>query len=65
MPPLEAAGYSVTAQEYISPVETPKNLLIKAFKDGKNRERAKKEYLELKKMLGINPKLETLINLEA
>lgn len=62
---LEAAGYSVTAQEYISPVETPKNLLIKAFKDGKNRERAKKEYLELKKMLGINPKLETLINLEA
>lgn len=62
---LEAAGYSVAAQEYISPVETPKNLLIKAFKDGKNRERAKREYFELKKMLGINPKLETLINLEA
>ena len=62
---LEAAGYSVTAQEYISPVETPKNLLIKAFKDGKSSEKATKEYFELRKMLGINPKLETLINLEA
>lgn len=62
---LEASGYSVTAQEYISPVETPKNLLIKAFKDGKNAKKATREYYELKKMLGINPKLETLIKLEA
>ncbi len=62
---LEASGYSVTAQEYISPVETPKNLLIKAFKDGKNAKKATKEYFELKKMLGITPKLETLIKLEA
>lgn len=61
---LEASGYSVTAQEYISPVETPKNLLIKAYKDGKNAQTATKEYFELKKMLGIKPKLETLINLE-
>ena len=58
---LEASGYSVIAQEYISPVETPKNLLIRAFKDGKNAQTAKKEYFELKKMLGIKPKLETLI----
>lgn len=58
---LEAAGYTVTAQEYISPVETPKNLLIRAFCDGKNKDKAKKEYFELKRMLGINPKLETLI----
>ena len=61
---LEASGYTVTAQEYISPVETPKNLLIKAFFDGKNRKTATKEYLRLKEMLGINPKLESLINLE-
>ncbi len=62
---LEASGYSVSAQEYISPVETPKNLLIKAFKDGKNSKKAREEYYKLKEMLGINPKLETLINLEA
>ena len=61
---LEASGYSVTAQEYISPVETPKNLLIKAFKDGKNSKKATKEFYELKEMLGINPKLATLIKLE-
>lgn len=61
---LEASGYSVSAQEYISPVETPKNLLIKAFKDGKNRKKATQEYYKLKEMLGINPKLETLIKLE-
>ena len=62
---LEASGYSVTAQEYISPVETPKNLLIKAFKDGKNSKKATEEYYKLKEMFGITPKLETLINLEA
>ena len=61
---LEASGYSVTAQEYISPVETPKNLLIKAFRDGKNIKKATKEYYELKEMLGVNPKLEALIKLE-
>ena len=61
---LEASGYSVIAQEYISPVETPKNLLIRAFKDGKNSERAKKEYFKLKQMLAVTPKLETLIHLE-
>ena len=62
---LEASGYSVTAQEYISPVETPKNLLIKAFKDGKNSKKATEEYYKLKEMFGITPKLETLIKLEA
>ncbi len=61
---LEASGYTVTAQEYISPVETPKNLLIKAYKDGKNRKKATKEFFNIKEMLGINPKLETLIHLE-
>lgn len=60
---LEAAGYSVIAQEYISPVETPKNLLIRAFKDGKNAQRAKEEYFALKKMLGISPTLERLIKI--
>lgn len=61
---LEASGYTVTAQEYISPVETPKNLLIRAFRDEKNSEKAKKEYFELKKLLKINPKLEKLINIK-
>lgn len=60
---LEASGYSVIAQEYISPVETPKNLLIRAFKDSSDTQRAKKDYYRIKEMLGIMPKLETLIKL--
>lgn len=60
---LEASGYTVTAQEYISPVETPKNLLIKAFRDGKRQKEAKEEYLKMKEMLHVTPKLETLIRL--
>lgn len=60
---LEASGYTVTAQEYISPVETPKNLLIKAFRDGNRQKEAKEEYFRLKEILGVTPKLETLIKL--
>ncbi len=58
---LEAAGYTVTAQEYISPVETPKNLLIRAFKDKSPSEAAKKEYYRIKAALGAGIKLEKLI----
>ena len=58
---LEAAGYTVTAQEYISPVETPKNLLIRAFKDKKPDKAAKEEYFRLKAVLGAGIKLEKLI----
>lgn len=60
---LEASGYTVTAEEYISPVETPKNLLIKAFRDGKRQKEAKEEYFKLKEILSVAPKLETLIKL--
>ncbi len=61
---LEAFGYSVSANEYISPVETPKNLLIRAFKDGKRQKEAKEEYFRLKDALGVTPKLETLIDIK-
>ena len=60
---LEASGYTVTANEYISPVETPKNLLIRAFRDGKRKEKAREEYFRLKEAIGVTPKLETLIEL--
>ena len=32
---LEAKGYNVSIVEYISPLETPKNLMIKATKTSK------------------------------
>lgn len=59
---LEALGYKVSIVEYISPLETPKNLMIRAEKthSGVNK-RALEEFRQLKALLNINPTLEKLI----
>ncbi len=57
---LEEQGYSVTATEFVSPLETPKNLLILAEKTNsttKNKESTKK----IKKAFSVDPILEKLI----
>lgn len=59
---LEAMGYNVSVVEYISPLETPKNLLIRAEKvSGRKSKELVEEYRELKKLLGVQPMLEKLI----
>ena len=40
---LESHGYEVSIVEYISPLETPKNLMIRAMKKGNRNEKAEKE----------------------
>lgn len=60
---LETQGYKVSALEYISPLETPKNLLIRAQKVSDRNPRAIEEYLNLKEKFGIHPYLENLIDL--
>ena len=40
---LEAAGYKVSVVEYISPLDTPKNLLIRAVRTGQDNPRARQE----------------------
>lgn len=60
---LETQGYRVSAVEYISPLETPKNLLIRAQKVSDRNERAIDEYMNLKEKFGIQPYLEALIEL--
>lgn len=59
---LEAMGYEVSIVEYISPLDTPKNLMIRAIKRGSRNRKAYDEYLELKESLGINPALARLLN---
>ena len=60
---LETMGYEVSITEYISPLDTPKNIMIRAFrKNGKNRNMYEK-YLELKEKLGIEPTLARLLNI--
>lgn len=50
---LKARGYEVTALEYISPLETPKNLMIKAIKKKDNDFEAYEEYQKLSDELGV------------
>ena len=62
---LESKGYSVTTLELIDPEETPKNLMIRAVKNGKMSEAAKAralaEYEELVSSLGVSPFLDKLV----
>jgi len=58
---LEALGYKVSIVEYVSPLETPKNLMIRAEKIGGINKNIIDEYKKLKQALGINPTLEKLI----
>lgn len=60
---LEALGFKVSVVEYISPIETPKNLMIRAIKAYQPNLSVLKEYKELKKILNIEPTLEKLIKL--
>ena len=56
---LEAFGYKVSVVEYISPLETPKNLLIRAERVKEQfDENIFNEYKKIRKLLNISPTLE-------
>jgi len=54
---LEAKGYNVSVVEYISPLETPKNLMIRAVKVKDHDDEALGEYFNLMAQLGVYPAL--------
>jgi SAM-dependent methyltransferase len=58
MAKLEAEGYSVSCVEYCSPLDTPKNLLIRAEKVKKGDIAAQKAYRELLSELRVTPSVE-------
>ncbi|TDT60917.1 class I SAM-dependent methyltransferase [Fonticella tunisiensis] len=60
---LETQGYRVSVVEYISPLETPKNILIRAVKVADKNHKAIEEYKRLKETLNINPYLERYMNI--
>ena len=55
---LEAEGYKVSVAEYISPLDTPKNLLIRAVRTGKVNARARQEYDAVRRVLGTTSELD-------
>ncbi|MBE6067264.1 MAG: methyltransferase [Clostridium lundense] len=59
---LEAYGYNVSVVEYISPLETPKNLMIRALKTKDFDNKTLEEYLKLITDLNINPALYRFLN---
>ena len=58
---LESVGYKVSMIEYISPLETPKNIMIRAVYTGKKSAKARQDYENLKKMLHVEPAIERFL----
>lgn len=55
---IEAHGYEVSALEYISPLDTPKNLMIRAIKKSDENYEARAEYEKIKKQFNVKPTME-------
>lgn len=58
---LEANGYKVSVIEYTSPLDTPKNIMLKAVKVADKNENALNEYFKLKEQFNVYPTLESLL----
>ena len=61
---LEANGYKVSALEYISPLETPKNLMIRAIRTEEENPEMLNEYVKLMSVLNAYPALYAFLNEE-
>lgn len=59
---LEAKGYEVSVVEYISPLETPKNLMIRAIKRKEENDKAMDEYMSLMSKFNVYPALYCFLN---
>lgn len=55
---LEAEGYKVSVVEYISPLDTPKNLLIRGTYTGRKNPRARAEYDAVRHAVGTFSELD-------
>jgi len=58
---LSAAGYATTVVEYVSPLDTPKNLLVTSLRTGRPDPAAAAEYRRLSSQLGAGITLARLI----
>lgn len=58
---IESQGYEVSPVEYISPIDTPKNLMIRAFKTSNEDLKAKEEYHRIKTAFSVSPTMEKYV----
>jgi hypothetical protein len=61
---LSAAGYATTIVEYVSPLDTPKNLLVTSIRTGRPDPAAAKEYRNLVARTGAGITLGLLLDAE-
>ncbi|MFA9397341.1 MAG: SAM-dependent methyltransferase, partial [Clostridiaceae bacterium] len=59
---LEANGYETSIVEYISPLETPKNLMIRAIRKGDEDDDKMSDYYKLMADLNVTPALYKYLN---
>jgi SAM-dependent methyltransferase len=59
---LEAKGYEVSIVEYISPLETPKNLMIRAYRTGKENAESDRQAEKLISDFGIYPAFKVYVD---
>lgn len=60
---MEAVGYEAGVVEYISPLDTPKNLMIRAVKRGEKSQTALESFRVMKEQFKIDPALARYLNL--
>ncbi len=58
---MEMMGYKVSVVEYVSPLDTPKNVMLKAIRTSERNPAAKEKYLRLKEQFSVYPTLEMLL----
>ena len=58
---IESYGYEVSALEYISPLDTPKNLMIRAVKTSPENAESRKQYQDMKKFFNVSPTMENYV----
>ena len=58
---LEAAGYETRVTEYVSPLCTPKNLLLRAARRGRRNRESLARYHELVRQFHVEPTLQRLV----
>lgn len=58
---LEGYGYEVSPVEYISPLDTPKNLMLRCIKTTDENPKAMEEYRRIKSLFNVRPTFESLV----
>ncbi len=59
---LESFGYAVDVLEYVSPLDTPKNIMIRAEKARRPESQAYEYYRAVRDFFGVRPALDSLLS---